>query len=43
MITVRPSSVLRARDDETRRAETALFGDDMKKVAQIMLEKDRRS
>jgi DNA polymerase len=34
--TVHPSSILRAPDDETRRAETRRFVDDLKKVAKIL-------
>jgi DNA polymerase len=34
--TVHPSSILRAPDDETRRAETRRFVDDLKKVARAM-------
>jgi DNA polymerase len=34
--TVHPSSILRAPDDETRRAEMARFVDDLKKVARVM-------
>lgn len=34
--TVHPSSILRAPDDETRRAETARFIDDLKKVAVLI-------
>ena len=34
--TVHPSSILRAPDDETRRAETRRFVDDLKKVAKVL-------
>lgn len=36
MATVHPSSILRAPDDETRRAERARFADDLKRVAAIL-------
>ena len=34
--TVHPSSLLRAPDDETRRRETELFVDDLRKVARAL-------
>jgi len=36
MATVHPSSILRARDDETRRAEMERFVDDLKKLARAL-------
>jgi DNA polymerase len=36
MATVHPSSILRAPDDETRRAETARFIDDLRKAARLL-------
>ena len=36
MATVHPSSILRAPDDETRRAETTRFGGDLRKVARAV-------
>jgi uracil-DNA glycosylase len=36
MATVHPSSILRAPDDETRRAEMRRFVDDLKKVAKVL-------
>jgi DNA polymerase len=36
LATVHPSSILRAPDDETRRAEKRRFVDDLKKVAQVL-------
>jgi len=36
MATVHPSSILRAPDDETRRAETVKFVTDLKKVAKAL-------
>jgi DNA polymerase len=36
LATVHPSSILRAPDDETRRAETAKFVADLKKVAKAL-------
>src|SRR5947209_1959227 len=36
MATVHPSSILRAPDDETRRAEKRHFVDDLKKVARVL-------
>jgi DNA polymerase len=36
LATVHPSSLLRAPDDETRRAETARFVEDLKKVARAL-------
>jgi DNA polymerase len=36
MATVHPSSILRAPDDETRRAERKRFVDDLKKVAKVI-------
>ena len=36
LATVHPSSILRAPDDETRRAETARFIDDLKKAATVI-------
>jgi len=36
MATVHPSSILRAPDDETRRAETQRFVEDLKKVAKLL-------
>ncbi len=35
MATVHPSSILRAPDDKTRRAETARFIDDLKKITSV--------
>jgi len=36
LATVHPSSILRAPDDETRRAEKRLFVDDLKRVARVL-------
>ncbi len=36
LATVHPSSILRARDDETRRLETKRFTDDLRKVAKAL-------
>ena len=36
LATVHPSSVLRAPDDETRRAEMARLVEDLKKVARVL-------
>jgi len=41
MATVHPSSILRARDEETRRTEMKQFVDDLRKVAQIILKLKR--
>jgi len=36
MATVHPSSILRAPDDDTRRQETKLFVEDLRKVARAL-------
>lgn len=40
--TVHPSSVLRAPDDETRRAERARLVDDLRRVAEVLRQRPRR-
>jgi uracil-DNA glycosylase family protein len=43
MATVHPSSILRARDSETRRAETGRFIADLRPVAQVLQLKTRKA